>query len=300
MLPTILYGIFWSFWSFILHKPVPVVDKFIWMGERAQRILLPNLPDPHDQFIYFTAASRWWDVALAPIGALVLVLLYHSRWINNDDYAYEDVSFSWENAFKVLTAPFRTIADPIVSKWREKKKDRKRNARYARIEQLTSKDHWTSAEEQEFGQILSEEFAILDHLMEEMHAQERKYMGEDQMMGVRTWLAYGFLVSFFFGILSGPPAAASEGFGFFAVRAYFPALVGILLIFTRRIQIATMGFLACWIGCWYGFSIGTGMVAGLEWLAIVYLPVGTFMLLIHMFRQAKKKDLQNNAPSLGN
>lgn len=295
LLPTFLYGIFWSFWSFALHKQVPVVDRFIWMGERAQRILIPNLPNPHDQLIYFTGASRWWDVALAPIGALVLVLLYYSKWMNDEDYAYEDVNFSFKKMFRNFMSPF---LGPVVSKLREWREDRRRNARYKRLHQISTKKYMTDADHEEVQSILSEQRSSLDKMLEEMGARDRKWMGEDQMMGVRTWLAYGFCVSFFFGILSGVPAALSEGFGFYAIRAYLPALVGIFLIFTRRVQIATIGYLACWIGCWYGFSIGTGMVAGLEWTAIVYLPVGVFMILVYMFKSAKKKDLRDNAVAL--
>lgn len=284
LLPTALYGAFWATWSFVLHHPVPTIGKFLWNSGLALKKIMPNLPNPHDQFIYFPQASRWWDVALAPIGALILVLLYYNRKFNDDSYSYEDVNFSWSKLVRDITNPF--LRPYYV--WKERRHEAEVSRRMAEAERIHDKAAINDADAKFMDDHIIRMHGEIQR-MEEKIEEEHMRMFYPRMEGIKTMMAYCLTICFFFGTFFGILLGPAKGpFGFFGLQVFIGCLVGPIMLLDRRWQIATMTHLSCWVGLWYGFSIGIGMIPALVWTSYLFVPTGLAIILICFFRSRKK------------
>jgi hypothetical protein len=282
-LPTLLYGLFWATWSSVLQKPVPVVGKFLWNSGKVLQKLMPNLPNPHDQFIYFPEASRWWDVALAPVGALVLVLLYYNRNFNDDSYAYEDVNFGWGKLVRDITNPFLR---PYYL-WRESRREKKLESHVMSVRRMVTKPGMNDADAKVLDDAIDQLYDAVQRLGQRIEDEHLK-MFYPRMEGIKTLMVYCLTICFlfgtFFGLLIGP---AKGPFGYIGIQVFLACLVGPLMLMSRRIQIAVMAHIATWVGLWYGFSIGIGMIPALVWTSYMYVPTGLVIALVY-FRSLRK------------
>lgn len=281
LLPIALYGAFWSVWSFVLQNPVPTVGKFLWNSGLALKKIMPNLQNPQDQFIYFPEASRWWDVALAPLGAMVLVLLYYNRKFNDDSLAYEDINFSWSKLVRDILGPFLR---PYYL-WKEKQADYV----YSKLEKYEGRIGSLTPLERSHWEYLSQKWISMTQNNLERSSREIDDMLYPRMEGLKTVMVYcltiGIALGGFIGLLLGPMHGP---FGFFGMKILLGAFSGPMMLISRRVEIAVMVHIACWVGLSYGLSIGVGMIPAIVWTAYMFVPTGLLMVLICFFRSRKK------------
>ncbi len=285
-LPATIYGLFWVFWSFVLQRPVPVVGKFLWNSGSALKKIMPNLQNPYDQFIYFPEASRWWDVGFAPLGALALVLLYYNKKFNNDSYAYEDVSFSWRKLASDITTPYLR---PYYM-WKERRHETEVARSMAEAEKIHKKSVINDVDAKALEAHLIRMHREVKRISEQIEKSHIE-MSYPRMEGIKTVMVYCLIICFFlgafFGFLVGP---AKGPFGFFAIHPIMSCFVSLLMLLSRRWQIAAMTHMACWVGTAYGFSIGIGMIPALVWTSYMFVPTGLVIVLIHFFRSRRKME----------